>query len=73
MVQATAQPLGVVHGAEAGQQAVIQHAADPLDQFAFRTAELVGCGLEGPFADREAFLQLVDNAAIERVHQRVPR
>ena len=68
-----AQVFGVKHRAEARQQAILEHAAEACDQFAFGTGEALRHFYERAFTHREVALQFVDEAAVERVHQRRTR
>lgn len=61
--------LGMKHGAKTRQQAVIQHATQPGNQFTLGGAQTLRGLLERPFAYREAALQIVDDVAVQFVHQ----
>ncbi len=50
--QASAQALGMVHGAEARQLSLVQHALQPLDQLVFRNPQAFGGRLVGARTDR---------------------
>ncbi len=63
--EGTAEPLGVEHRPEAGEDAVLEETFESFDELLLAQPELVRHLGERPLGDRDAVLKAVDDVAVD--------